>query len=974
MRVGLQHIKRCLCKKKFFHLCGEQQQLRWNSCCVAPLYSNNSVRQKAQQPKKYGIRLALLSSFLLSTFSLLAQQTQIQYLSGTGSDHTVDWQFYCTGGMNSGKWTTIPVPSNWELQGFGKYDYGFAKDSVRGKEQGLYKYEFTVPAAWKEKKINIVFEGSMTDTEVKINGQSAGKIHQGAFYAFKYDITSLLNYGGKNLLEVTVSKHSANASVNEAERKADFWIFGGIFRPVYLEALPVNHIEQVAIDAKASGQLAVDVSTNGGDKVVLQLLNASGTKFGNAVTANVSSGKAVISSSFPSPKLWSPESPSLYKAVFTLYKNGKTVHTLTKNIGFRTVEVKQRDGIYVNGVKVKMKGVNRHSFHPQSGRTTSKQISIQDVLLMKDMNMNAVRMAHYPPDDHFLDVCDSLGLFVMDELAGWHGNYDTPTGTKLLKEMIDHDVNHPSIIIWANGNEGGHNFDLDHLFTQYDIQKRPVVHPWQLFGGIETQHYREYNYGIGNYENGREIVMPTEFLHGQFDGGHGAGLEDYWEKMWHNPLSAGGFLWDFQDQAVVRKDRNDSLDTDKHRGADGIVGPYHEKEASYYAIKEIWGPVYFERRLITDAFDGSFNIENRYHYTNLSQCRFSWQLKNLQSSSASNSKGVMPSPNLKPGEKGVLKIALPENWRSYDVLYVTTHGPDGKQIFTWSFPITQPAVIAKNLLQQKGNSKVGLTQADSVYTITANGVNLQIHQRTGLLQHVKNSNGVIPFTNGPIAQEAVNNFASFHHRFNNDTLVIESTFDRKKSYNTLQWTVYPSGIVKMQLRYFPTEYFTWFNGVNFSFPEKEIKGVEFMGNGPYRVWKNRLKGNGFGVWEKAYNNTETGEGWNYPEFKGYHSNMMWCKFITTTQPFTVYTENEDLFFRLFTPAWKTDQWHNYEPYFPGGDISFMQGIPSIGSKTQRAETTGPMGMKNIFYDYEKDPGRALDLTLYFDFRSEDTKK
>ncbi|RYG42856.1 MAG: glycoside hydrolase family 2 protein, partial [Chitinophagaceae bacterium] len=456
-------------------------------------------------------------------FAAKAQQTEIKYLSGTGSDNTVDWQFYCTGGMNSGKWTTIPVPSCWELQGFGKYDYGFAKDSVRGKEQGLYKYEFFVPASWKEKKTNIVFEGSMTDTEVKINGRPAGAIHQGAFYAFKYDISSLLNYGGKNLLEVTVSKHSANQSVNEAERKADFWIFGGIFRPVYLEALPLNHIQHVAVDAKASGEVIVDVKSTGGDNVVLQLFNASGKKFGNAKTAKISADKAVITSKFVSPKLWTPESPNLYKAVFTLYKAGKVVHTISKKIGFRTVEVKQRDGIYVNGVKVKMKGVNRHSFHPKSGRTTNKQISITDVLLMKEMNMNAVRMAHYPPDDHFLDVCDSLGLFVMDELAGWHGNYDTLTGTKLLKEMIDHDVNHPSIILWANGNEGGHNFDLDHLFTEYDIQKRPVVHPWQLFGGFDTQHYREYNYGIGNYENGREIVMPTEFLHGQYDGGHGAG-------------------------------------------------------------------------------------------------------------------------------------------------------------------------------------------------------------------------------------------------------------------------------------------------------------------------------------------------------------------------------------------------------------------------------------------------------------------
>jgi hypothetical protein len=97
--------------------------------------------------------------------------------------------------------------------------------------------------------------------------------------------------------------------------------------------------------------------------------------------------------------------------------------------------------------------------------------------------------------------------------------------------------------------------------------------------------------------------------------------------------------------------------------------------------------------------------------------------------------------------------------------------------------------------------------------------------------------------------------------------------------------------------------------------------------------------------------------------------MYWCRFLTTGQPFTVLTSNEDLFFRLFTPAWKTDQWHNYEPLFPTGDISFLQGIPGIGTKTQRAETTGPMGGKNIFYDYEKDPSRSLEMTLYFDFSS-----
>lgn len=909
---------------------------------------------------------------LLSSYSVHSQQTEKVYLSGTGSDHTVNWEFFCTAGMNANKWATIPVPSCWELQGFGKYDYGFAKDSVRGKEKGLYKYSFDVPAAWKNKSINIVFEGVMTDADVKINGQSAGEIHQGAFYAFKYDITKLLKYGEKNLLEVTVSKHSANESVNAAERRADFWIFGGIFRPVWLEILPVNHIENVLINAKANGSfLAYFTSDWPARKATVTIYDASGKVLTKATSKPIGTKFSYFSFilEIPAAKAWSPEFPHIYKAEFSIYdnKNG-LLHTITRKFGFRTVELKPRDGIYINGVKVKMKGVNRHSFRPETGRTLSKQNSIEDVLLMKDMNMNAVRMSHYPPDDHFLDVCDSLGLFVLDELAGWHGHYDTPTGSKLVKEMIEHDRNHPSIIIWDNGNEGGHNLDLDTLFKQYDIQQRPVIHPWFLFGGIETMHYREYNYGIGNYDHGHDIVMPTEFLHGLYDGGHGAGLEDYWEAMWKNPLSAGGFLWSFADEGVVRRDKHDSIDTDGNHGPDGIVGPHHEKEGSFYAIKEIWSPIYFEPKEITDAFDGKLNIENRYFFTNTKQCSFSWKLKSLTANKELSGNSVAPS--ISPGSKGVLQIKLPAGWKNFDVLYVIAKDNFNREIFTWSFPVTRPSTIALAAVVKNSTSDLKLNELDSTYNIIAGDVEVSINKRTGILSSVKNKNGIISLTNGPVIQEGANNFKNFSHHFEGKNLVIASAFDRKTAYNKLQWTIYPSGWIKMELVYFPADYFTSMLGVNFSFPEKEIKSVKYLGYGPYRVWKNRMKGQQFGIWDKTYNNTETGESWDYPEFKGYYRNMYWCKFMTSGQPFTVYTENEDLFLRLFTPAWKTDQWHNYEPTFPTGDISFMQGIPGLGSKTQRPETTGPMGMKNIYYDYDKDPTRALNMILYFNFTSQ----
>lgn len=905
---------------------------------------------------------------LLILASATAQQTRKMYLSGTGNDHTVNWDFFCTAGMNSGKWSTIPVPSNWELQRFGKYDYGFSKDSVRGKELGLYKHNFQVPAEWKGQKINIVFEGSMTDTEVKINGKLAGAIHQGAFYVFRYDISKLLKYGSANLLEVKVAKHSANKSVNEAERKADFWLFGGIFRPVYLEALPLSNIERLSIDAKADGKFTAEAYLAGNaDRLTVQLYTTDGKKFGAALSNSIKKGASIanVTGSFDAPQLWSSEFPNLYTATFTLYQKNKALHTLSRKIGFRTIVVKPRDGVYVNGVKIKFKGVNRHSFRPASGRALSKTNSIEDVELIKEMNMNAVRMSHYPPDGHFLEVCDSLGLYVMDELAGWHGNYDTPTGTKLVKEMMRNDQNHPSIIFWANGNEGGHNRELDHLFAEEDLQKRPLIHPWEDFNGFDTQHYREYNYGIANYRHGHSIVMPTEFLHGMFDGGHGAGLEDYWNDMLTNPLSAGGFLWDFADQGVVRTDKNNSIDADGNRGADGIVGPYHEKEGSFFAIKEIWSPVFFERTEMTAAFDGVFNLENRYHFANLNTCRFEWKLLNLHTKEVI--KGKAAAPDLKPLEKGKLKVSLPSNWRTYDVLYVTATDLRGKELFNWSFPITLPKTEALTKVKKEAGSPAVIEEKDSLYTTTANGIRLSFSKKTGILREVKNQQGIIPFTNGPIVQEGATNFRNIKHRMEGSNLIIESAFDKKEAYNTLQWTIYPSGMVKLNVKYFPAEYLTNFAGLNFSFPENQMKGVEYMGNGPQRVWKNRLKGNQFGVWKKDYNATETGEAWVYPEFKGYHSNLYWCKFITKDQPFTVITENEDLFLRLFTPAYKTDQWHNYEPLFPSGDISFMQGISAIGTKTQRADRTGPMSMKNIFYDYEKEPARALDITLYFDF-------
>lgn len=914
------------------------------------------------------IRILFFIFFCLPFWGL-AQSSERIYLSGTGIDDAKPWSFYCTGGMQSGNWTTIPVPSCWELQGFGKYDYGYAKDTIRGKEQGLYKTSFNLPASAKGKSIELVFEGVMTDAEVRVNGKIVGPVHRGAFYAFSYDISSLVKNTGSNLLEVKVDKHSANNSVNAAERKGDYWIFGGIFRPVYVNVHPKEHIRSIRLDARADGTLIADAQIPANTSLTIELLDNQGVVIGTTREGKEISGLAELTHKFSKVKSWNPEEPYLYTARFVLWNDGKRMHTADRKIGFRTIEIRQRDGIYLNNTRVKLKGVNRHSFRPETGRATSKRISIEDVLLMKEMNMNAVRMSHYPPDDHFLDVCDSLGLLVLDELAGWHGQYDTVVGTKLVTEMIAHDAHHPSILMWVNGNEGGHNRALDPLFQQLDLQQRHVIHAWENFNGFDTQHYREFGYGVGNYDMGKEIVMPTEFLHGQFDGGHGAGIEDYWEYMWREPLHAGGFLWDFADQGVLRKDLHDSLDTDKHRAADGILGPHLEKEGSFFTIKQVWSPVFVERKEITPTFNGELQLENRYHFTNLNVCQFSWTLKHFDLQSQKELSGKVSAPDIAPGAKGSVNLLLPKEWNNYDVLYLTIYDRFKNELFTWSFPIAQPAKTTERMVSFTGNNKIHVEDSDTAWAINVADASFTISKSNGLIGAVYNANGGLPFSGGPVMQEVSQAFGKLNRTNNADGSVsFQSAFDTKSSPNTVLWTVYTSGWVKLEVSYFPSSYFTNVLGINFNLPEEQIKSVTYMGDGPYRVWKNRLKGNLFGVWTKEYNNSETGESpWRYPEFKGYHSNFYGGYFYTRENSFTVATSTENLFLRLYSPAWKTDAWHNYEPIFPSGDISFMNGISSIGSKTQRNETTGPMGSKHIFYDYEKDPARAIRMTIFFNF-------
>jgi hypothetical protein len=911
-------------------------------------------------------RTFVITLILYCFISVGAQKTEVQYLSGLDKDRTVQWDFFINNGMNSDKWSKIGVPSNWELQGFGSYLYGNVNKKIN--ETGLYKYEFTVSKTWKKKKVYIVFEGSMTDTEVKINGKLAGPIHQGAFYRFKYDISELLNWEGKNLLEVTVSKESANVSINRAERISDYWVFGGIFRPVYLEAVPVQFIDRVAIDAKADGSFYMDVYTKGAGKaktVKAQLQTLDGKLFGEALTTNINkdtTGKATIRGSFTKPAQWNPEFPNRYQVVVSINAGNKVIHHMTQKFGFRTVEVRLEDGIYVNNQKIIFRGVCRHTFWPSSGRTSSKQLAIDDINLMKDMNMNAVRMSHYPPDQYFLDVCDSLGLFVLDELAGWQKFYDTPTAKRLVKQVVERDVNHPSIVLWDNGNEGGFNKDVRMDYALYDPQKRTVIEPWSIINGTNTKHYPKFDYVKNALNNGKEIFFPTEFLHGLNDGGHGAGLDDQWNFILSKPQAAGAFLWVFADEGVERRDKNDSIDTQGNLAPDGILGPYHQKEGSFYTVKEIWSPVYFKPTEITTDFNGKLEVINRFLYSNLNLSKYSFELvkfgNDFPKVETVRKAGTVKSPDIEVGTSGTLNLELPGDWKSYDVLYVTAVDQYSRHINTWSWNITQPKEFSARIVNSKPG-KVVASELNNQIAISSGSTEITFDKTTGSIIRLKNGEKSISL-NGMQFAGLNRSFKEIKHYYKDENYVVELTYD-SACYAT--WTVLKGGWIKLDYGYSPKGSLDY-AGITFAYPENLVTGATLMANGPYRVWKNRLKGTQFGVFNKKYNNTVTGQSWDYPEFKGYYSNFYTVEIQTKELPITIVTATDDLFLHLFTPQTATNLRGvrgGMTPAFPSGNISVLHGISAIGTKFSTAQSEGPQGEKNIYKN------EFLTGTLYFRF-------
>lgn len=1019
-------------------------------------------------------RLRVTSTILFGVGgSLWAAEPSIQteqiYLSGRGPKDAVPWFFSVTGGRRQGEPTTIPVPSNWELQGFGAYNYG-QEPGHKADEHGLYRLPFSVPGAWRDRSIRLVFEGVMTDASVTINRMSAGPVHHGGFYRFSYDVTALIKFDAENVLKVEVAKVSAAQDTEIAERSADYWVFGGIYRPVYLEATPAQSIEHVAVDARADGSFKAEVKlgfVRDADRVEGQVIDSTGRPVGLPFAATIPGGgigRVHLTTKIDTPRLWTAETPSLYSVQFTLSAGNKSLHTVNVRFGFRTFEVRTGQGLFLNGQHVRLKGVGRHSFRPDTGRALTREDCYDDVRLIKEMNMNAVRMTHYPPDVAFLDACDELGLYVLDELSGWHHAHDTDVGRQLVREMVERDVNHPSILFWDNGNEGGWNRALDAEFALYDPQERTVLHPWETFSGIDTTHYPDYA-DLKKRLAGSNLVMPTEMIHGLYDGGAGAGLEDYWEAIANAPTGAGGFIWVLADEGVVRTDQGGRIDVFSTYGPDGIVGPHHEKEGSYYSVKDIFSPIQITPPLLDETFNGTIRVHNRYDFTSLSSCSFTWRLVRFPGSgdkeTAPNilATGSIASPNVAPHSEGKLFLALLQNWRDADALTVVATDSSKRELWTWTWPTprleaqnsTNIAPIGDVPLVETNNSEVRLSVGKTIAYFDASN---------GLIRGIRRGDTTVPLTNGPrlafahppekediswiglkgdgststsiagtwrtdapqlanlitIEQEypATVSWSGFKLEISPDgqnwkTLynasrrigdgklyefppqpvaamriseVRQSEGDRVKltavrlgyqrarfpaagniahiktgtaldprsngmvawlessgaaGLDRFRWTLSTDGALQLDYIYTLDGEFSY-HGVTFDYPEETLTKLRWLGEGPSRVWKNRLRGTGLGVYEIDRNNIQPGERWDYPEFQGFFAGARWARLTTSSGSITITGIPSETYLRIGTPRISHV---NTTVGFPAGDISFLRAIPSIGSKFVGPEKTGP---------------------------------
>ncbi len=589
--------------------------------------------------------------------------------------------FYKTD-LDDSKWKNIQMPGNWEMLGYGQPEYvnvGFAwrghfnqqPPAVPTKDNhvGSYRREINIPANWDGKRVIAHFGSVTSNIYLYVNGQFAGYAEDSKVAA-EFDITPFLKKG-KNLIAFQ-SFRWCDGSWCEDQ---DFWRLSGPARENYLYARSKEHrlldvrVETELKNNYKDGALNITAKLQGNTLAYFGLYDPDGKEVIVTGTDNVRNGVAKYQLRVKNVRKWSAETPNLYTLVVSPIQNGgmySPYEIIQVKVGFRKVEIKNKQ-LLVNGQPVLLKGANRHEMDPDEGYNVSEQRMIQDIMMMKRLNINAVRTCHYPDDPRWYDLCDKYGLYVVaeanQESHGFQYGDDAaakkPEFAKQIMERNQHNVsmfyNHPSIITWSLGNETvmGDNFIQAYNWIKSQDKTRPVQYE-QAHRGEGTDIFCPMYYPVSACEKyAKDPNSPMPLIQCEYNhtmGNSGGNLSDYWNLVRKYPIFQGGFDWDFVDQALHRnivkpmsilpyKMNNEELrkieytyggdynkydPSDNNFNCNGIIGPDRQMNPHAYEVayqyQNIWAKM-------VSAEAGQVSVYNENFFRDLSNYALAWSLE-----------------------------------------------------------------------------------------------------------------------------------------------------------------------------------------------------------------------------------------------------------------------------------------------------------------------------------------------------------
>ena len=645
------------------------------------------------------------------------QSSRVRLLNGT-------WEFlylprpeaapedFAQPDCRAGEWTTVDVPGNWTLQGFDRPHYTnvqmpFENEPPTVPEEnptGIYRKRMAIPRSWQGRRVVIHFGGVESVLCLYVNGRAVGLSKDSRLPA-EFDITDFVTPGVENTVVAMVIRWS-DASFIEDQ---DHWWMAGIYRDVYLYSTGRTYIEDVFAlgqleDDYRDGRLKVTAKVGfpnppePGWRVSARLLDAEGREvFKDALSDEVAVSnrghvwprlQVRLESALKSPKQWSSESPYLYTLLVCLHNpRGKTVEATSCRVGFRRVEVRNRE-LLVNGKPVLMKGVNRHDHDPVTGKTVSRETMLKDILLLKQFNFNAVRTSHYPNDPAWYDLCDAYGIYLIDEanLESHDFIYQICRDKRYTQafvdrgmRMVERDKNHPSVILWSLGNESGYGPNHDAMagwIRGYD-PSRPLHYEGAISinqsGMTWDDGQRATDIVCPMYpridaivawavrKRGERPLIMCEYSHAM--GNSNGNLGEYWDAIETYHGLQGGFIWDWVDQGIRKVDEKGRAywayggdfgdePNDDDFCINGMIWPDRTPHPAMYEFKKIVQPVGVKARSLRQ---GKFVVVNKQDFTTLAWLRGTWE---MTLDGVVVDKGKLPVLRTGPGESEEVVLPL----------------------------------------------------------------------------------------------------------------------------------------------------------------------------------------------------------------------------------------------------------------------------------------------------------------------------